>query len=108
MVEWLFLAVPRGCLRFVIVLFPDHTHLLFFKYFSERQKHTFVIMRFKGENVSSECMSHSTKVNDKQCGPRSVKTNKHSTKVKDKQCRTRSDRSSLIWVHNVCLHAYVK
>ena len=28
-VERLFLAVPRGCLRFVIVLFPDHTHLLF-------------------------------------------------------------------------------
>ena len=30
MVEWLFLAVPRGCLQFVIVVFPDHTHLLFF------------------------------------------------------------------------------
>ena len=31
MVERLFLAVPRGCLRFVIVIvvFPDHTHLLF-------------------------------------------------------------------------------
>ena len=29
MVEWLFLAMPRGCLRFVIVVFPDHTHLLF-------------------------------------------------------------------------------
>ena len=29
-VEWLFLAVPWGCLRFVIVAFPDHTHLLFF------------------------------------------------------------------------------
>ena len=29
MVEWLFLAVPWGCLRFVIVLFPDHTHLLY-------------------------------------------------------------------------------
>ena len=29
-VEWLFLAVPRGCLQFVIVVFPDHTHLLFF------------------------------------------------------------------------------
>ena len=29
MVEWLLLAVPRGCLRFVIVIFPDHTHLLF-------------------------------------------------------------------------------
>ena len=31
MVERLFLAVPQGCLRFVIVVFPDHTHLLFFK-----------------------------------------------------------------------------
>ena len=29
MVERLFLAVPRGCLRFVIVVFSDHTHLLF-------------------------------------------------------------------------------
>ena len=31
-VERLFLAVPGGCLRFVIVVFPDHTH-----YFSYRQ-----------------------------------------------------------------------
>ena len=29
MVERLFLAVPRGCLQFVTVVFPDHTHLLF-------------------------------------------------------------------------------
>ena len=29
MVEQLFLAMPPGCLRFVIVVFPDHTHLLF-------------------------------------------------------------------------------
>ena len=29
MVERLFLAVPQGCLRFVIVVFPVHTHLLF-------------------------------------------------------------------------------
>ena len=28
MVERLFLAVLWGCLRFVIVVFPDHTHLL--------------------------------------------------------------------------------
>ena len=28
MVERLFLAVPRGCLQFVIVVFPDHTHIL--------------------------------------------------------------------------------
>ena len=32
MVERLFLAVPRGCLQFVIVVFPDHTHLLFLQY----------------------------------------------------------------------------
>ena len=30
MVEWLFLVVHWGWLRFVIVLFPDHTHLLFY------------------------------------------------------------------------------
>ena len=35
MVERLFLAVPRGCLRFVIVVFPDHTHLLFFLFIYE-------------------------------------------------------------------------
>ena len=28
MVEWLFFAVQWGCLRFVILLFPDHTRLL--------------------------------------------------------------------------------
>ena len=35
MVERLFLAVPRGCLRFVIVVFPDHTHLLFLKPYNQ-------------------------------------------------------------------------
>ena len=30
MVEQLFLAVPQGCLQFVIVVLPDHTHLLLF------------------------------------------------------------------------------
>ena len=30
--ERLFLAVPRDCLQFVIVVFPDHTHLLFYIY----------------------------------------------------------------------------
>ena len=29
MVERLFLAVPLGCLPFVIVVFPEHTHLPF-------------------------------------------------------------------------------
>ena len=31
-VVWLFLAVPWVCLQFVIVVFPDHTHLLFFSH----------------------------------------------------------------------------
>ena len=30
----LFLAVPRGCLQFVIVVFPDHTHLLFLFFYT--------------------------------------------------------------------------
>ena len=29
-VVWLFLAVPWVCLQFVIVVFPDYTHLLLF------------------------------------------------------------------------------
>ena len=33
-VERLFLAVPWVCLRFVIVVFPDHTHLLFLSIFT--------------------------------------------------------------------------
>ena len=40
MVEWLFLVVPWGCLRFVIVVFPDHTHLL--NLGKKRQKSTFL------------------------------------------------------------------
>ena len=28
-VEWLLLAEPWDCLQFVIVVYPDHTHLLF-------------------------------------------------------------------------------
>ena len=37
MFEGLFLAVPLGCLQFVIVVhvFPDHTHLLFWIYSGE-------------------------------------------------------------------------
>ena len=32
MVEWLFLAVPWGCLQFVIVVIPDHTHYFGFQH----------------------------------------------------------------------------
>ena len=38
MVERLFLAVPWGCLRFVIVVFPDHTHLLFLIFNMKRDR----------------------------------------------------------------------
>ena len=43
MVERLFLAVPQGCLQFVIVVFPDHTHLLFLT--------LFVLIKFTRNNV---------------------------------------------------------
>ena len=42
MVERLFLAVPRGCLQFVTVVFPDHTHLLFL--------HRYIVLRQKQVN----------------------------------------------------------
>ena len=50
MVERLFLAVPRGCLQFVIVVFPDHTHLLFLKVSSE---HVFHMFLFNPMNISN-------------------------------------------------------
>ena len=34
MAEGLFLAVPWGCLRFEIVVFPDHTHFLGMHFFT--------------------------------------------------------------------------
>ena len=47
MVERLFLTVPQGCLQFVIVVFPDHTHLLFFKKLGESS------IAMKGSNLCS-------------------------------------------------------
>ena len=43
MVERLFLAVLRGCLQFVIVVFPDHTHLLFLSAFFRFEEHVISI-----------------------------------------------------------------
>ena len=57
MVERLFLAVPRGCLRFVIVVFPDHTHLLFlrvaFKKLNEQKKKTELLIKVKNETYKT-------------------------------------------------------
>ena len=38
MVVRLFIAVPWACLRFVIMVFPDHTHLLFLHKLAMRVK----------------------------------------------------------------------
>ena len=46
MVERLFLAVPWGCLQFVIVVFPDHTHLLFLVYL----QHSFHCLKDETDN----------------------------------------------------------
>ena len=51
MVERLFLAVPRGCLRFVIVVFPDYTHLLFFCKFRNK----ILLSNTTDRNVSQHC-----------------------------------------------------
>ena len=59
MVERLFLAVPRGCLQFVIVVFPDHTYLLFFYY------HLYTGYRFEqpmSEGISKRAKNLRTEV----------------------------------------------
>ena len=41
-VVWHFLVVPWNCLQFVIVVLPDHTHLLFLFYFIGRRMHLYM------------------------------------------------------------------
>ena len=59
MVERLFLAVPRGCLWFVIVVFPDHTYLLFLVYqnssenFDKRKARDFNATSLSTYNIST-------------------------------------------------------
>ena len=58
MVERLFLAVPRSCLQFVIVVLPDHTHLLF-KTFSQRITWMFCLtMVYATKDAPSVCQQH--------------------------------------------------
>ena len=58
MVERLFPAVPRGCLRFVIVVFSDNTHLLFFSFllclYSERR--TVILIKTQTVRVHLRCI----------------------------------------------------
>ena len=49
MVVWLFFMVPRVCLRFMIVLFPDQTH--YFKWYSAFRKNP---MFQKDQNIKNQ------------------------------------------------------
>ena len=64
MVEWLFLAVPWGCLRFVIVVFTDHTHLLFwaFQFWWEfcQELRVTIVQVTEGMSVSIQCQHMSS------------------------------------------------
>ena len=51
MVKRLFLAVPGGCLQFVIVVFPDHTHLLFLVQISQSLWQGFFIAEIPAHEV---------------------------------------------------------
>ena len=55
MVERFFLTVPRGCLQFVIVVFPDHTHLLFMKLYlcDPIANRTLFLMKFASNSKHS-------------------------------------------------------
>ena len=57
MVERLFLTVLRGCLQFVIVVFPDHTHLLFW--------HRILVPVVHKDCVNECCQEHKISSNEK-------------------------------------------
>ena len=48
---WLFLAVPWVCLQFVIVVFPDHTHI-FVRFFLTKQGKLVIYNSFISSNFS--------------------------------------------------------
>ena len=76
MVEWLFLTVPWGCLRFVIVVFPDHTHLLFLKKIGKGmpkiESENQFLTSIKGRNSVLNCQ------NLPICNPRTILPNINS------------------------------
>ena len=57
MVERLFLGVPRGCLRVLIVVFPDHTHLLFLVKEFRIMNNVFVKLLFNFKNLLPKQLS---------------------------------------------------
>ena len=57
MVEWLFLAVPWDCLRFVIVVFPDHTHLLILYMYYLYSMHVWPVLPLQMHSRSHDHLS---------------------------------------------------
>ena len=57
-VVWLFFLVPWVCLQFVIVIFPDHTHLLCFWCHSCEQRWLWRVCTFAWSSLS---LHHSSK-----------------------------------------------
>ena len=51
-VVWLFLTIQRGCLQFVIVEFPDYTHLLFLTV--SKKKNSLVVGGREEKSVSRD------------------------------------------------------
>ena len=64
MVEWLFLAVPWGCLLFLIVLFHDHTHLLVLSLYK------FILLGTSPKNIIQIYLSTTYRHHNKRIGVR--------------------------------------
>ena len=85
MVERLFLTVPRGCLHFVIVVFPDHTHLLFFIY----SQHS--ILTYKTQAIKAILPTIQTKLAYEANAKKRVISNNIVTVLKSCGKRARAD-----------------
>ena len=75
MVEPLFLGVPQGCLRFVIVVFPGHTHLLFLYWLNGG---TFTNREDPDAKLKSHIMQHFIRVNTVCYGKKELQVQKYN------------------------------
>ena len=100
MVEQLFLAVLRGCLQFVIEVFPDHTHLLFLTLSNQTLRHKFkriricLILLHKNNNLAYQSSHLQSRIKDFVCP---LETYEHNMINADIQY------SSFLLAEQVCL-----
>ena len=78
MVEPLFLGVPRGCLRFVIVVFPDHTHLLILYWLN---RSTFTNREDPDAKLKSHIMQLFIRVNTVCYGKKELQVQKYNINI---------------------------